>query len=113
MAAGFTGVNVWNKAIDVIFQNSKITEGFLYIQISDATSKLLVFLPPSSFRFLRCFTHTHTHTHTHTAQKLLADNWFFPANFTNVTLPHPNITTSSFTQDQSGKSATVRNSFLI
>ena len=89
-STGFTGTNVWNESVEDIFKGASKAESFLHITVTSNDSEWLI-LSVHHIHFIHVCLLFSSDSNT-----LLAENWFFPSNFSDVDLPKANITTTKF-----------------
>lgn len=89
LAVGFTGVNQFSKKISDLFEGTSIQESFLYITVIESMIHACI-----------CILHYITVMYTTILagfSTVLAENTFFPYNFSLIDLPQAKITISDET----------------
>ena len=82
---GFTGVEVFNETVEDVFKGTTAEESFLYITVTDTSSKFINKIHcPIYFTILA------------DNKTILAENPFFPSNFTSIDLPEAKLTAANF-----------------
>ena len=83
---GFTGVEVFNETVEDVFKGTTAEESFLYITVIDMSSKFInkIHCPIIYFTILE------------DNKTVLAENSFFPSNFTSIDLPEAKLTAANF-----------------
>ena len=90
-STGFTGVEVFNEKMEDVFKATTAKESFLYITITDPIRMWIVYIYWNS-----AITLYKLYDHDSGNNTLLAENLFFPSNFTDVDLPEANVTATYF-----------------
>ena len=85
-STGFTGVEVFNEKMEDVFKGTTAKESFLYITITGGQYKKLLHVSITVMTL--CFFSAN--------KTVLAENYFFPSNFTDVALPDTKVAAADF-----------------
>ena len=85
-STGFTGVEVFNETMEDIFKGTTAAESFLYITVTDTGKMLIKKLKDTAWLNTLCSDN----------KTILAENSFFPSNFTSVDLSEAKLAATSF-----------------